>query len=141
VDGHRSLCLVVSPYSRRHAVISDFYNQTSVLRTLEHMLGVPPMNRFDGQSPLMTACFQDQPDLAPFIALKNEISLEEVGAPSKTAFRLDKPDMANEDQFNRRLWALARGKQAYPAAFAGSHGNGLACKGLKLAQTVEKQDD
>ena len=41
VDGHRSLCLVISPYSKHHAVVSNFYNQTSVLHTMELMLGCP----------------------------------------------------------------------------------------------------
>ncbi|MEI6431912.1 MAG: bifunctional YncE family protein/alkaline phosphatase family protein, partial [bacterium] len=54
VDGHRSLCLVISPYTRRGVVISDFYNQTSVLHTIGRILGVSAMNQQDAAAPLMT---------------------------------------------------------------------------------------
>lgn len=134
VDGHRSICLVVSPYARRHTVVSDFYNQTSVLRTIEHMLGIPPMNRFDAGSPLMTECFQSQADLTPFTALPNEVPIDEMtpSSSSSVALRLDKPDQVDDDLMNRRLWRAARGSAPYPARFAGPHGLGLARKGLKL---------
>jgi hypothetical protein len=136
VDGHRSLCLVVSPYAKRHTVVSDFYNQTSVLRTIEHMLGVPAMTRFDAESPLMTDCFQPTPNLRPFTALPNQIPLDEM-TPAKSStvsFRLDKPDMVDEDAMNRSLWREARGSEPYPARFAGAHGLGLAKRGLRLDQ-------
>src|SRR5207248_10742079 len=66
VDGHRSLCLVISPYTHRGKVISRFYNQTSVLHTMERILGLPPMNQMDALAPLMTECFMDRPDLTPY---------------------------------------------------------------------------
>src|SRR5205823_1704046 len=59
VDGHRSLCLVVSPYTKRKRVISNFYNQTSVLHTIEQILGIPPMNQMDAMAPLMGDCFTE----------------------------------------------------------------------------------
>ena len=65
VDGHRSFCLVVSPYTKRNAVVSQFYNQTSVLHTIELMLGCPPMNQFDAMAPAMREVFDAKPDLAP----------------------------------------------------------------------------
>ncbi len=75
VDGHRSPCLVVSPYTKRGAVVSQFYNQTSVLHTIERILGLPPMNQMDALAPLMTACFTDKPDLRPYSCLPNRIPL------------------------------------------------------------------
>src|SRR5205823_7506585 len=63
VDGHRSVCLVISPYTKRGQVVSQFYNQTSVVHTMERILGLPAMNQLDGLAPLMTACFMDKPDL------------------------------------------------------------------------------
>ena len=53
---NRSLCLVVSPYTRRGAVVSRFHNQTSVLRTMERILGLPSMNQFDAVAPSSTRC-------------------------------------------------------------------------------------
>ena len=143
VDGHRSLCLVVSPYARRHTVVSNFYNQTSVLRTIEHMLGIPPMNRFDASSPLMTDCFQSEADLTPFTALQNAVPLDEMtGSSGNTvALRLDKPDQVDDDVMNRLLWRAARGSEPYPARFAGPHGLGLARKGLRLDPHGMKDSD
>ena len=47
IDGHRTVALVISPYTRRKAVDSTNYNQTSMVRTMELVLGLPPMNQFD----------------------------------------------------------------------------------------------
>ncbi len=60
VDGHRSTCLVVSAYTKRHAVVSNFYNQTSILHTIELMLGLPPMNQLDAMAPAMKEVFMDK---------------------------------------------------------------------------------
>ncbi len=65
VDGHRSTCLVVSAYTKRHAIVSNFYNQTSILHTIELMLGLPPMYQLDAMAPAMKEVFMDKPDLAP----------------------------------------------------------------------------
>ena len=83
VDGHRSLCLVVSPYSRLRSVVSEFYNQTSVLHTMERILGIPPMNQMDAMSPLMFACFGKQPELQPYRALPPQIPLDQVNTESE----------------------------------------------------------
>ena len=61
IDGHRSLCLAISAYSRP-GVNHHFYNQTSVLRTILQIFGLPPMNQQDAAAPLMTDCFQAKPD-------------------------------------------------------------------------------
>jgi hypothetical protein len=142
VDGHRSMCLVVSPYARRHTVVSNFYNQTSVLRTIEHMLGIPPMNRMDASSPLMTDCFQAQPDMTPFRAVLNQVPLDEMSAGGKSlALLLDKPDEVDDDLMNRLLWKAAKGSAPYPSQLAGPHGAGLARRGLKLAGGTVKDTD
>jgi len=131
VDGHRSLCLVVSPYTRRGIVVSEFYNQTSVLHTMERILGLPPMNQMDAMAPVMTACFQSKPDLRPYVCLPNKIPLAEL-VPTKAALsptarhlaeqstRLDfrGPDRADDDTLNCILWHTAKGMTArYPATF------------------------
>src|SRR5439155_21245740 len=75
VDGHRSICLVISPYTRRGAVVGRFYNQTAVLHTLERMLGLPPMNQMDAMAPTMEACFARIADLRPFACRPNRVPL------------------------------------------------------------------
>jgi YVTN family beta-propeller protein len=146
VDGHRSLCLVLSPYTRRGKVISRFYNQTSVLHTMERMLGVGPMNQMDALAPVMTACFADRPDLTPYWARPARVKLDELNPPLKKlkgqarvwaekslALDFARPDAADEDTLNRILWFAARGEEVYPAAYAGAHGRGLGRLKLRLA--------
>jgi hypothetical protein len=157
VDGHRSVCLVASPYSKRNQVISAFYNQTSVLRTMELILGLPPMNQFDAMAPAMRECFAPAPDLSPFNALTNRVPLDQMNSalhPFKGQVRIDVeasermafdlPDHADEDTLNRILWrSVKESDRPYPAAFAGAHGKGLAKLHLKLGATGphEANDD
>src|SRR5205823_2315484 len=114
VDGHRSLCLVISPYTKHHALVSNFYNQTSVLHTMELMLGCPPMNQFDAMAPVMREVFNDTPDPAAYTCLPNNVpldqmneakaSLSETGralAAKSEKLRFDLPDQADEDTPNR----------------------------------------
>ena len=144
VDGHRSLCLVVSPYTARGRVVSDFYNQTAVLHTMERILGLPPMNQMDAMAPLMETCFVDAPDFAPYDALPNRVPLDEMN-PDLGALQgkqlhwaqesIDQPfeefDAADEDTLNRILWHAMQGVDApYPDRMAGAHGAGLASRGL-----------
>lgn len=153
VDGHRSLCLVASPYTRRGAVVSRFYNQTSVLHTMERMLGLPPMNQMDARAPLMTECFTPVPDMTPYTCQTNRIALDELNKP-KTALRgaelywanqsleqsFDEVDQADENTLNRILWHSVKGADTpYPVHFAGAHGRGL--KSLHLRLNGEKDDD
>src|ERR1022692_1208028 len=63
VDSHRSPAFVISPWVKRHAVDSSMYNTTSMLRTIEMILGLRPMTQFDAAAPPMSAVFQSTPDL------------------------------------------------------------------------------
>lgn len=157
VDGHRSLCLVISPYTKRGAVVNRFYNQTSVLHTMERILGLPAMNQMDAASPLMDACFNATPDLRPYASRPNNIALDErnpsvkalrgparVWAMRSQTLRFDGPDRVDDRAMNRVLWHAARGNESYPAKWEGAHGRGLAALGLKLSETrraEEAEDD
>jgi YVTN family beta-propeller protein len=146
VDGHRSLCLVASPYTKRGAVVSRFYNQTSVLHTLERVLGLPPMNQMDALAPLMTHCFTTKPDFTPYRCLPNTIPLDEMNKPTaqlqgaelywaekSLEQSLEEVDQADEDTMNRIIWHSVKGVDApYPAHLAGAHGKGLKALGLKF---------
>jgi YVTN family beta-propeller protein len=154
VDGHRSLCLVASPYTKRGALVTNFYNQTSVLHTMELILGLPPMNQMDAMAPVMRECFTDKADLKPYTALANKVPLDQLNkkAPEKTAAatfealseaqRWDIPDAANEDALNRIIWFAQKGEtEAYPASLAGAHGKGLKKLGLSLTAKAKKGKD
>ena len=60
IDGHRTVALVISPYTRRRGVDSTNYNQTSMVRTIEQILGLPPMNQLDASATPMASCFCDE---------------------------------------------------------------------------------
>ena len=147
VDGHRSLCLVISPYTKRGEVVSDFYNQGSVVHTIERILGVPAHNQMYALSPVMSTCFADKPNLAPYTCRPNQTPLGELNPPESALnaaeqlwaarsaeLPLGVPDAADEDLLNRILWHAAKGVDApYPANLAGAHGTGLAALNLRLA--------
>ncbi|NQU51970.1 MAG: bifunctional YncE family protein/alkaline phosphatase family protein, partial [Bacteroidetes bacterium] len=69
VDGHRTVGLVISPYTKRNEVISTYYSQINMVRTMENILGIPPMNQFDLAAEPMTNCFTSKPNFAPYKAL------------------------------------------------------------------------
>lgn len=122
VDGHRTVALCISPYTKRNSVDSTHYNQSSMLRTMQLILGLPPMTQFDLAANPMYACFTDAPDLTPYTALPNNIPLDEMN-PKLSSLRgkerhfarlshelpLDDIDRADENTFNRILWHSVKG--------------------------------
>jgi YVTN family beta-propeller protein len=146
VDGHRSLCLLASPYTKRGAVVSQFYNQTSVLHTMSRMFGIPPMNQMVALSPLMTDCFTAKPDFKPYQCRPNQIPLDEMNKPTaklegdelhwaqkSIEQNFNEVDRADEDTLNRIIWHSVKGVNSrYPVELAGAHGKGLRKLGLTL---------
>jgi len=129
VSGYRTTAYVVSPYCKRHAVVSTQYNHKSLLRTLELMLGLPPMNQMDATATPMFDCFTSVPDLTPFVAETNNVPLDEINPPAKkikdavlrrdartsSHLPLKKPDQCPEDTLNRILWHATKGPHVpYP---------------------------
>ena len=152
VDGHRSICLIISPYTKRGQVVSTFYNQAGVLHTMERILTLPPMNQQDAMAPLMFDCFTNAPDFTAYTALSNNVSLAEGIAASalltptqrywaKQLKKMDfsRPDRINDDLFNRYVWFTVKGNSRYPVEFVGGHAKGL--KKLGLALDKEALDD
>ncbi len=129
VTGYRTTAYVAGPYVKRHAVIHTLYNTTSLLRTIEQILGLPPMNQFDASAVPMGDCFTDAPDFTPFLAVPNNIPLDEMNPGTKTTMTAQQyrdalacekmnfgvPDKAPEDILNRILWRAMRGEHVpYP---------------------------
>ncbi|MEO8268945.1 MAG: bifunctional YncE family protein/alkaline phosphatase family protein, partial [Aureliella sp.] len=83
VSGYRTTAYCVSPYARRGALVSTHFNTTSVLRTIEQILGLPPMNQFDASALPMFDCFVDTADLTPFDALPTNIPLDQMNPDPK----------------------------------------------------------
>lgn len=142
VDGHRSPCLVISPYTRGMGRISDFYNQTSILRTIENILGLKTQTYFVSIAPLMTTCFHSTADMRPFVALPNLIPLDETKPTAfGRAFDLSKPDLIDEREFNRAIWSETMPGKPYPSAWEGAHGKGLAKRGLQSLNSSSQDED
>ena len=128
VSGYRTTAYVVSAYTKRHAVVGTQYNQTSLLRTMELMLGLPPMNQFDATATPMFDCFTNAPDFTAFNAVTNNVPLDEMNPAAKkisdlqlrkdavasAKLPLTKPDQCNEDVLNRILWRATMGTKPYP---------------------------
>jgi DNA-binding beta-propeller fold protein YncE len=128
VSGYRTTAYVVSAYTRRGAVVSTQYNQTSLLRTMELMLGLPPMNQFDATATPMFDCFTNVPDFAAYQVVTNNVPLNQMNpAPKQISdaqlrkdaivsarLPLSKPDQCDEDVLNRILWRATMGSKAYP---------------------------
>jgi DNA-binding beta-propeller fold protein YncE len=128
VDGHRTVALVISPYTKRHQVISTFYTQISMVRTIESILGLEPMNQFDQAAKPMTDCFTEIADFTPYTALPNNVSLDEINPPLSSlhgealhwaneslAQDLEEVDRIDEDTFNRIIWFAMKGPDVpYP---------------------------
>jgi YVTN family beta-propeller protein len=134
VDAHRTVALVISPYTKRHYVDHTNYNQTGMVKTIELLLGLPPMNQLDLSATPMRNCFQATPDLTAYQCRPNRIPLDEMNlsldklqgqalhwARKSLTMNLDNGDEADEDTLNRILWHATRGDQVpYPEEFAGA---------------------
>lgn len=129
VSGYRTTAYLISPYAKRHTVVNTQYNTVSILRTVEQILGLPPMNQFDATATPMFACFTNRPDFTPFNAVPNQIPLDRLNPPREAVsdpvlrhdeelsshmnFRL--ADHAPEDVLNRILWHATKGPHVpYP---------------------------
>jgi YVTN family beta-propeller protein len=121
VDAHRTAGLVISPYCKRGFVDSTLYTTASMVRTMELILGLPPMTQYDAGATPMFNCFQATAEAATYASLPAQVNLmakNTLKSPlSKESSRMDfrEYDRAPEDALNRILWAAAKGLEApYP---------------------------
>ncbi len=121
VDGHRNPTLAISPYARRGAVVNSYYSQLNVMRTIEQILGLPPMNQQDMTAEPMYNVFTNKANDTPFTHLPNQIPLTETNptvTTTSTAAQAAQAawakwsakqnwtteDMVNMAQGNRDVW-------------------------------------
>jgi YVTN family beta-propeller protein len=133
VDGHRTVALAISPFTRRGSVDHTMYAQQGMLKTIELMLGLRPMSVFDLVATDMRASFiapSEAPVLATYSAVEPKIAIDQPnrrpsslrGRDRDDAFasaRMNfvEPDAAPSEQLNRILWRAAKGPNApYPTA-------------------------
>jgi phospholipase C len=134
VSAYRTVGMVISPYSRNGKVVSTNYNQTSMIRTIEQILGIPPMNIEDATAKPMFDIFSDTPDFTPYTAVKNNIPLNEMNPSLRALTGIQKKyalasaemakkgiDAGNDDLLNRIIWSSVEKNKAYPAKYAGKN--------------------
>jgi YVTN family beta-propeller protein len=121
VDAHRTVGLVISPYCKRAYVDSTLYTTASMVRTMELILGLPPLTQYDAGATPMFRCFTKRAKVTPYQPLaarvdlfaKNTAKSPYARQSAKMNFR--DYDLAPEDELNRILWHVAKGPDVpYP---------------------------
>lgn len=128
ISAYRTGALVISPYSRLNRTISTNYNQISLLRTIEQILGLPPMHAIDATAVPMFDCFTMTKTSAPYTFLPNRIPLDEMNKSlsslnGKALYYAQKSqevmveegiDNGKDDLMNQILWYAMKGDVPYP---------------------------
>jgi YVTN family beta-propeller protein len=122
VDAHRSTAYVAGGFVKRGYVDHTMYSTSSMLRTMELILGIPPMSQYDAAATPMWRSFSKTPNNQPFIARKNNINLDERNVAvnrnsiKSAEFDLSKPDLINDLEFSQIVWQSVKGlKSSMPA--------------------------
>jgi YVTN family beta-propeller protein len=126
VDGHRTTAYIASPYVARGLVDHTYYTQINLVRTIEQILGLPPMNQMDLAASPMTTAFTETPDVTPYSAIPvlvppvNNPALPSLSGIAKEwalasdGMDFSVPDAAPEQLLNRAIWYSVRGFVPYP---------------------------
>jgi DNA-binding beta-propeller fold protein YncE len=129
VSGYRTTAYVASPFAKRGAKVSTHYNTTSMLRTIEQILGLSPMNLFDASATPMFDCFTDEADVRPYDAVEVSVPLDQMNptpqsirepllrnlAEISATLNFSEVDRCPEDTLNRILWHAQKGANSpYP---------------------------
>jgi len=118
VDAHRSTAYVAGGLVKRHAIDHTMYSTTSMLHTIELILGMPPMSQYDAAATPMWRCFSNQADLTPFSSkpLQTDIAsvntVENVWQRKSEGFDFSREDRVPDRQFTEVIWKAVRGENA-----------------------------
>ena len=126
IDAHRSVAFVISAYNRPGALVHEFHTTVSLIRTIELLLGIAPMNQLDATATPINI-FRSQPDLTPYKAVLPMVALDNLLNPpardAATAYwmkrteeqNLAHADMADPETLNEIIWFSVRGNAPMPA--------------------------
>jgi YVTN family beta-propeller protein len=118
VDAHRTIGLVISPYTQRHALDSTQYQTVSMIRTMELILGLAPLSQYDAAASPMFATFTDRPDLTPYrhesarIDLNAKNAVLAYGAERSERMDFSAYDKIDDFELNEILWRAIKGPDA-----------------------------
>nr|WP_186735710.1 beta-propeller fold lactonase family protein [Spirosoma utsteinense] len=138
VDAHRSPALVISPYTKRNHAEHTMYSTSGMLRTMELILGLPPMSQYDAAATPMFACFTNTPTLTPYTHIPANIDLDAKNtAMTEPARQSEKIDLRYADKiddrlFNEIIWKAIKGEHSVMPA---------PRRGAFLVVTADDDDD
>jgi len=118
VDAHRSPAYVAGPFVKHNEVIHSMYSTSGMLRTMELILGLPPMSQYDAAALPMYACFINKPNLAPYKAIPAKVSIDARNvAVNESSKRSEFFNLANEDKvpdrdMNDVIWKSVKGENS-----------------------------
>jgi hypothetical protein len=118
VDAHRTTAFLAGPFVKRGFVDHTMYSTSSMLRTMELILGLPPMSQYDAAAAPMWRSFTATPNLAPFVALPSNVDLNEKNTKTTASARLSETfDFSKEDLipdmiFSEVIWKAIKGEDS-----------------------------
>ena len=118
IDAHRSPAFVISPYIKRNSVNSSMFSTSGMLRTIELILGLPPMSQYDAAAVPFSDCFTTKPDFKPYRVRPANVDLEQRNvAWNKSAQRSQEWNFAREDaapdlDLNEVVWKSVKGEDS-----------------------------
>lgn len=116
VDAHRSPIFVAGPYVKRDTVIHTMYSTSGVLRTIELILGLPPMSQYDAAAEPLYKCFTDKPDFTPYVCKPANIDLNErniadnASSRKSATFNFAHEDAVPDLELNEVVWKSVKGE-------------------------------
>ncbi|MEJ6979087.1 bifunctional YncE family protein/alkaline phosphatase family protein [Pedobacter sp. P351] len=118
VDAHRSPAFVISPYIKMGSVNHTMYSTSGMLRTMELILGLPPMSQYDAAAKPLFDCFSNQPDLTAYKLRSAGVSLDVKNTANNTsairseAFDFSREDLAPDLDLNEVVWKYVKGENS-----------------------------
>lgn len=118
VDAHRSPAFVVSPYIKKGSVNHTMYSTSGILRTMELVLGLPPMSQYDAAAVPLFSCFSSTPDLTLYKAKPAQVDLQKrnvawnKSAERSSFFNLAKEDAVPDLELNDVVWKAVKGENS-----------------------------
>jgi len=118
VDAHRSTAYLAGGFVKRNYIDHSMYSTSSMLRTIELILGISPMSQFDAAATPMWRCFSTTPNLNPFFARPLQTDINAVNTKvgfwqeKSEKFDFSKEDMVNDFEFNEVIWKAVKGEHS-----------------------------
>lgn len=140
VDAHRSTAYIAGPHVKRKFVDHTMYSTSSLLRTIELILGLPPMSQYDAAATPMWRCFTSSTDQSPFVSLPPNVNLDEKNTKlTASAIRSKEFDFSKEDRipdlaFSEVIWKAVKGEASeMPAP--------RRCAFLRISSEEDERDE